>query len=152
MYQPFVDDKDGNGTTIYALKGYGAQGITRNERNDNKLILTTTRTHGSKEVDQSIELLKPDDVIKVGGAGYKVLLIIQGRADVYVFPTPGTKKWDTCGPEVVLGEYGGTITDTRGNKLEYHNGVDLHNRIGFVATMKNHDQYIEKLKSLYPKL
>lgn len=70
-----------------------------------------------------------------------------GKADVYIFPTPGTKKWDTCGPEAILNAYGGTLTDVRGNKLLYTADVDVHNRNGFICSMTHHYQYIEKIKS-----
>jgi 3'(2'), 5'-bisphosphate nucleotidase len=79
MYQPFVDDASGNGTTIFAMNGYGLFGINPVHRNDGKTILTTTRSHSSPQVDKCIELIKPDEVIKIGGAGYKVLLVLQGR-------------------------------------------------------------------------
>jgi 3'-phosphoadenosine 5'-phosphosulfate (PAPS) 3'-phosphatase len=38
-------------------------------------------------------------LIKAGGAGYKFLTILDGLADVYVYPVDGTKRWDTCAPE-----------------------------------------------------
>jgi 3'(2'), 5'-bisphosphate nucleotidase len=62
------------------FSGYGCHGITRKERQDGKFVLTTTRTHNSPIVDKAIDLLRPDDVIRVGGAGYKVLLVISGNA------------------------------------------------------------------------
>ena len=58
---------------------------------------------------------------QVGGAGHKVMLLMEGRAHAYVFPSPGQlplnssspsnfiedskpgcKKWDTCAPEAIL--------------------------------------------------
>ena len=56
------------------------------------LRLVTTRSHRTQTVDRAIELLQPTHVQKVGGAGYKVLLLIDGRADVYCYPSPGTSK------------------------------------------------------------
>ena len=37
----------------------------------------------------ALEILKPDEVLKVGGAGHKVLLLMEGQAEAYVFPSPG---------------------------------------------------------------
>ena len=36
----------------------------------------------------------------VGGAGHKVILLMEGEANCYVMASPGCKKWDTCAPEV----------------------------------------------------
>lgn len=43
MYQPFVDDEHGNGTTIWGMKGMGCFGYKYHNRNDGKVVLTTTR-------------------------------------------------------------------------------------------------------------
>jgi 3'(2'), 5'-bisphosphate nucleotidase len=48
-------------------------------------MLTTTRTHNSPVVDKAIELLRPDDVIRVGGAGFKVLLVISGNTPYQIY-------------------------------------------------------------------
>ena len=37
----------------------------------------------------ALEILKADEVLKVGGAGHKVLLLMEGQAEAYVFPSPG---------------------------------------------------------------
>ena len=52
-----------------------------------------------------------------------MLLILEGKAHAYVFATPGTKKWDTCGPEAVLHAQGGHMTDMLGNEFQYHAGM-----------------------------
>ena len=54
--------------------------------------------------------VRPTTVLRVGGAGNKVLQLIDGQAHAYVFASPGCKKWDTCAPEAVLSAIGGTLT------------------------------------------
>ena len=70
--------------------------------------------------------MKPDEVLRQGGAGnkvktkkveilivqlfLKVLRVIEGDAHAYVFASPGTKKWDTCAPEAILVAMGGRLT------------------------------------------
>ena len=71
-------------------------------------------------MQDSLDILKPDKVLKVGGAGHKVILLMEGVASAYVFPSPGCKKWDTCAPEAILHAMGGLLTDIHGNKYEYH--------------------------------
>ena len=50
-------------------------------------------------------------MLKVGGSGHKVLLLIEGKAHAYVFPSPGCKKWDTCAPEAILHALGGKVSE-----------------------------------------
>jgi inositol polyphosphate 1-phosphatase len=42
------------------------------------------------------------DVINAGGAGYKILCVILGLADLYVTPKPSTYKWDSCAGHAIL--------------------------------------------------
>ena len=73
-------------------------------------IICTTRSHSSKAVNACIEAMQPDNVLRQGGAGNKVLRVIEGDAHAYVFASPGTKKWDTCAPEAILVAMGGRLT------------------------------------------
>jgi len=144
MYQPFV----GEGVTVWGIEGVGSFGYTKRPRKEGGLILTTTRTHGTPEVEKSIELIKPEKVLRVGGAGYKALMILEDIADVYVFPQMGTKKWDTCAPEAIVRAAGGILTDVRGNKLVYNATENVHNRFGVLCTMRDHSKYVNALRSL----
>ena len=53
------------------------------------------------------------------------MLLIEGKAHAYVFPSPGCKKWDTCAPEAVLHAMGGKLTDIHGNLYDYHKDVGM---------------------------
>jgi len=81
----------------------------------------------------------------VGGCGYKALLVINGTADVYVFATAGTKKWDTCAPEAIIKAAGGTLTDMKGVPINYSPVGDVNNLNGIVASLENHERYIQLL-------
>ena len=72
------------------------------------------------------------------------MLLIEGRAHAYVFPSPGCKKWDTCAPEAVLHAMGGKLTDIHGNLYEYHKDVGLRNDWGTLATFDapDHAEYL----------
>lgn len=48
------------------------------------------------------------------------MLLLEGKAHVYVFASPGCKKWDTCAPQAVLEAAGGTLTDIKGTTIPYH--------------------------------
>ena len=55
----------------------------------------------------------------------QVMLLIEGKAHAYVFPSPGCKKWDTCAPEAVLHAMGGKLTDIHGNLYDYNKDVGM---------------------------
>uniref|UniRef100_A0A023FE96 3'(2'),5'-bisphosphate nucleotidase 1 n=2 Tax=Amblyomma cajennense TaxID=34607 RepID=A0A023FE96_AMBCJ len=122
------------GRTMWGIVGVGAFGISRTPPPSDKKIITTTRSHSSPIINSCIESMKPDEVLRVGGAGHKVLLLIEGKAHAYVFPSKGCKKWDTCAPEAILHATGGLLTDIHGNRLQYHKDVDHVNSGGVLAT------------------
>jgi len=143
--QPFFNYQDKTkemGRTIWGVVGLGAFGWDKVEVPDNRRVLITTRSHSNKLVTSCLDNMKPTQVERQGGAGNKVLKVMEGVADAYVFPSPGCKKWDTCAPEAVLVACGGELTDMWGNKMEYHADVQVQNMRGTIATMRNHQQMV----------
>ena len=47
------------------------------------------------------------------GAGYKILCVILGLADVYVLSEGSTYKWDSCAPHALLRALGGGVVELR---------------------------------------
>ena len=124
------------------------------------MVVATTASHTSAAVEDALQSIKGDKVMRVGGAGYKgtydfafilllstflrffsffffvsffllffylffsfcffffpsshnliistAMLVLEGIADVYVFPKEGCKLWDTCAPHALLLAAGGT--------------------------------------------
>ena len=108
------------------------------------MIVTTTRSHSSQTINAAVEAIKPDEVLRVGGAGHKVLLVIEGKAHAYVFASRGCKKWDTCAPQAVLESVGGKLTDMFGHDLSYEKDVNITNELGVLATydaLKAHPKF-----------
>ena len=158
IHQPFEGASQGKGRTLWALQGFGCGDDNaipeKNIETARKLskrtesVLVTTRTHTSQVTEDAIKKLNLDVALRVGGAGYKVLLLLDGSADVYCYPTPGTKKWDTCAPEAILNFLGGKMTDASGKPIDYSDTNDLQNKNGLFAavTTELHDKYLAKLK------
>ena len=69
----------------------------------------------------------------VGSVGLKIGLIARRKADWYVHPNPGTKEWDTCAPEIILQEAGGTMTDCWNRPIRY-NRQNVKNLFGVLAS------------------
>ena len=133
------------GRTIWGLVGLGAFGynssnssinnkITNNNFNSQNLIITTTKSHRNKQLDRTLDLLKPSKIIRAGGAGYKSLLVLEDVADSYLYPAPGCKRWDTAAPSAILKSVGGTLTDINGIEYDYHKNVQHNNATGVLAT------------------
>nr|XP_058895861.1 3'(2'),5'-bisphosphate nucleotidase 1 isoform X4 [Kogia breviceps] len=133
------------GRTIWGVLGLGAFGFQLKEVPAGKHIITTTRSHNSQLVVDCVAAMNPDDVLRVGGAGNKIIQLIEGKASAYVFASPGCKKWDTCAPEVILHAVGGKLTDIHGNALQYNKEVKHVNSAGVLATLRNYDYYASRV-------
>lgn len=148
--QPFYNYQNPElpqGRTLFGIDGVGVHGIERVLPPKDARIVTTSRSHGTGLINDCTQACDPSDVIRVGGAGHKVLLLIEGRAHAYVFPSPGTKKWDTCAPQAILHALGGKLTDIHGAELKYHKGVGRVNEWGTLATSvaEEHQDYLGRI-------
>lgn len=94
--------------------------------------LIGSRSHSEPILEQICEALGTTDVQPCGSVGVKCGRIADGRRDLYVHPVPYMKEWDTCAPEVILTEAGGTVTDCNGDPLKY-NKVDTRQLYGIMA-------------------
>lgn len=84
------------------------------------LRMVGSRSHSDPLIERMREALAIDDVAPSGSVGLKCALIAEGHRDVYVHPVPYLKEWDTCAPELLVRESGGTVTDCRGEPLRYN--------------------------------
>jgi 3'(2'), 5'-bisphosphate nucleotidase len=98
-----------------------------------KLVLAESRSHRSARVAAIRERLRIKDAIQSGSVGLKVALICEGHAHLYVHAGNKTNLWDTCGPDVILREAGGRMTDAANNSLRY-DGREVRNLNGLVAS------------------
>jgi len=148
IHQPFFEynqDSNSAGRTIWSISGINAFGIAKADVVPGRRIVTTTKSHGNKAVLEAVEAVGPDKIIRTGGAGYKVLQVIEGVADAYVFASPGCKKWDTCAPEAVLRALGGTLTDINGKDIAYDCLDEFRNLTGVLATRADHQSYVSRI-------
>ncbi|XP_038818386.1 3'(2'),5'-bisphosphate nucleotidase 1-like [Salvelinus namaycush] len=97
--QPFFNYQLGTetadmGRTLWGMPGLGAFGFELQEVPDGRRIVTTTRSHSNKLVTDTVDAMEPHDVIwrRVGGAGNKIVQLVEGKASAYVFACLGTKK------------------------------------------------------------
>ena len=95
--------------------------------------LAVSRNHLSGRMHRIIEHFGFTNIVNRGSVGLKVSLIADQTCDIYIHPSPRTKLWDTCAPQIILEEAGGRLTDLFGFEMRYDR-VDLQNLNGIVAT------------------
>lgn len=115
--------------TFYAEKGIGAFEKTKNGfkklhvtdiENINEARLVTRNPSGDvRPIEEKIDIIPFKERIPEGGIGTKLCLIASGKAEAHINTNFRASKWDTLGPELILEEAGGIITDFDGNKLDY---------------------------------
>ena len=143
---------------VYAAKGQGAFVVrggevparvnTSNKTGLDRLTLAMSRNHPSPRMGKIIKAFGFEKVERRGSVGLKVGLIAEQTCDIYIHPSPRTKIWDTCAPQIILEEAGGRMTDLFGEAIRYDRR-DLQNRNGIVASNgAAHDAAIEKLRPL----
>ncbi|VVC27269.1 Inositol monophosphatase, conserved site,Inositol monophosphatase-like,Inositol [Cinara cedri] len=153
IYQPFWKNQ---GRALWGLVGSGVGGFELKEPPTDNKVYVTTRSHYDKTIESFIDGLKPCEIIRVGGAGNKVLYILEGKAHAYVYPSSGCKRWDTAAPEAVLRAAGGILTDKFGNKYSYSkdNEKDPLNKDGVFATSPaiNHIEFMKLISDIQSKM
>ena len=142
----------------FAVKGEGAFAVSdgaepsRLETSDNtdfrQMNLAVSRDHRSPKISRIIGEFGLKQEIQRGSVGLKVGLIADKICDLYIHLSPRTKFWDTCGPQIILEEAGGKLTDLFGERIRY--GLkDVQNHGGIVASNGvAHDTAIKKLHPL----
>ena len=58
------------------------------------------------------------------------------------------KKWDICAGNALLNTLGGKMTTLDGSVIDYSDPVILENNKGLVATLHDHEKFVDKLSSL----
>ncbi|KAG5881398.1 hypothetical protein JTB14_012014 [Gonioctena quinquepunctata] len=145
IHQPYYNYKtsaDTPGRTLWGLVGSGVGGFTPVDPPQDKFVITTSRSHRDNMVSNALKALEPDEIISVGGAGHKVLVVLEGRAHAYVYASKGCKKWDTCAPEAILEASGGQLTDIHGKHYSYAKDVAFPDAQGIFATSRTVDHKV----------
>ncbi len=116
------------------------------------LRLAVSRNHQSRNMGRIVDSLGIRHKVERGSVGLKIGLIADRVCDIYIHPSPRTKLWDTCGPQVILEEAGGRMTDLFGRRFSY-DLRDLQNWGGIVASNGvAHDELITNLRPILNEL
>jgi 3'(2'), 5'-bisphosphate nucleotidase len=143
-----ISATEGEGTFLKLGDGEAVRLTVSDLEDLSQARLAVSRNHPSKRMQRIIEHFRFRKTIRRGSVGLKVGLITDRRADLYIHPSPRTKLWDTCAPQVILEEAGGRLTDLFGQQIIYDRH-ELSNHNGIVASNGHlHDRVISELAPL----
>ena len=153
VYQPRGD------RLYHAVRGFGAYltvgGIENALRvsaiaKTEDMRMVASKSHRDETITHVRAKLGISDELNVGSVGLKLGLIARGDRELYVNPQGHSKRWDTLGPEVLIDEAGGRLTDARGRAIDYRT-EELANLDGLIASNGLiHDEIVEKISPLIP--
>src|SRR6266700_5807981 len=152
VYQPLIDVMyravRGQGTWIERANGHVEQAHVSDRHELSMMCMAASRSHRSPRMDRVVKAFGVKQEVRRGSVGIKVGLLVERRCDLYVHLSPRTKQWDTCAPQVILSEAGGSFSDLFGQPLCY-NLPEVQNRNGIVASNGSaHNTIITKLAPL----
>ncbi|XP_062574994.1 inositol monophosphatase 3-like [Saccostrea cucullata] len=134
--------------TVWAWVGTGHSSnlkkVENNRKEGDPHNIIISRSH-TGDVAESVRrsLGNSTNVIYAGGAGYKTLEVIEGRADAYVHTTR-IKKWDICAGNALLSAFHGKMTTLEGAFIDYSSRKEVKNNDGLLATLFDHYKYLEQ--------
>jgi 3'(2'), 5'-bisphosphate nucleotidase len=110
--------------------------------------IAVTRHHWSKRMNRIIKDFGFRETCRRGSVGLKIGLLAEGSCDIYIHLGARTKIWDTCGPQIILEEAGGKLTDVFGSPIRY-DVTDLQNHNGILASNGvSHEASVKKMRPL----
>ncbi len=108
------------GTTYYATRGEGAFVVEKGEAprrihantfrmTDAGLRIVSSRSHRTPEVEAYLQQFVDPQSVSMGSS-LKLLLVAEGKADIYPRLGP-TMEWDTAAAQIIVEEAGGTVVE-----------------------------------------
>lgn len=84
-----------------------------------RLRMVVSRNHTPELVQHLARELGDAELVPCGSVGFKVAMLLFGKADAYVH-RKGLKEWDTCAPEAVARAAGFTVCRFDGQPQRYN--------------------------------
>lgn len=144
---------------IWGLEGLGVFGLagepiakapifsssTSDDERANCIVCT--RSHTTPTAAAAVESCSPSKIYRLGGCGFKMLMLLEGVAHAYVYASVGCKRWDTCAPEALINAIGGRVSGVDGRAYSYASHVHPVDGRGVIATPTAawHSAYVERI-------
>lgn len=131
------------------IQGKQTRRLSVSKRKSDSSAIAVLGTTDSPQTIDIYHSLSAQTTSPVGSFTYKLGMILQKKADLYIKPNQRCHEWDSAAMEVILHEAGGKLTDLYSNPLEYNKENPRHMK-GIVASNGHiHDQVIEFLQKEY---
>lgn len=148
VYDVLYSASKGSGAFAVAAGGEPKPVQSSTKTDFTEMSIATSRDHRSPRATRINQFFGIKNEERRGSIGIKVGLIVEQKCDLYINLSPRTKFWDTCGPQMILEEAGGALTDMFGERIRY-DIEDVQNNWGVIASNGvSHDAIIEKLRPL----
>lgn len=102
--------------------------------------------------EECLEHLKPCKYVEDGGAGKRVLRVLDDINEMWVFPGYGQSGWDMCGPEALIRGRLGITTDCYEERFQYTTEIDPIRGCIFASNMKLYELAIQRMGKFLPYL
>lgn len=138
IHKPFLNQ------TVWSWVGHGTTPgmVVAPESGKGHMQVIVSRSHAGKvEAIAKRAFGASAQVIPAGGAGYKVLEVVSGKADMYLHSS-FIKKWDVCAGDALLRALGGRMSTLEGDDLQYGRGDSPAAPKGILAALHNHSTYL----------
>ena len=153
IYQPIHDRlmaaATGGGTWLTAAGAAPVKAEVSGVSELSGIRLVASKSHRGSSMDKIKTALGVTDELNIGSVGLKLGVIAMGARDLYVNPSSKTSSWDTCGPEALLVEAGGRLTDLGGELLRYDDEFINHRRGLLASNGAVHDAALERLRPMF---
>uniref|UniRef100_A0A1Y1MY71 3'(2'),5'-bisphosphate nucleotidase n=3 Tax=Photinus pyralis TaxID=7054 RepID=A0A1Y1MY71_PHOPY len=142
-----VENPTLTGRTLWGLVHLGTGGFHTKELPSGTVTLTITEVQHNDLLTTVLDAFQPDEVLRSTGVGHNVMLLLEGKAHVYVFPSKECNKRSICAPDAVITAMGGKLTDIHGDTYEYCTNMEHTNVCGILATGKgiDHSSFVGKV-------
>ncbi|KAH7974459.1 hypothetical protein HPB49_015725 [Dermacentor silvarum] len=146
IHQPFLNKTTwgwvGHGSNVHSP----AQGDATETR-----TVVVSRSHPGEVQALAKKAFGPEvKVVPAGGAGYKVLQLVEGHADAYLHSS-AIKKWDVCAGNALLASLGGHMTALDGTPLSYSLEASQVHLGGLLAALSNHGRMLDSVRKARAK-
>jgi 3'(2'), 5'-bisphosphate nucleotidase len=152
LYQP------NHHTLLYACKGGGAwvqkadgepTRLHCSEMSDPGQARLLSKRGGDRAAIHNAFGFREDEAL--GSIGLKLAAMALGACELYVNPATNCSSWDTCGPEILLEEAGGKLTNMHGEQVRYDN-TSTRLQEGLVASSgPMHEFFLARLATVFTK-
>lgn len=107
---------------VFGKHGDWPTALAPADAGDGPLRIVVSRSHTPSLVQRFAEAIGPHELIPCGSVGFKVAMLLLGKADAYLHKK-GLNEWDTCAPEAIATAAGLCVSRLDGSAQRY-NQVD----------------------------